>query len=110
MLYRVRVGQDDYLGSAEEVVRFMARAEGAPAREPRAYMQGIAARLAQDLGVTNLPTSDPEAFLLALSERRVIRLEAVGEPSSERADPRATLGDGPVVFGRGVKDDDIAHL
>lgn len=110
MLYRVRIGRDDYLGTPDEVLGFLLRAEGAPAQEPRAYMEGVAARLADQLGVTGLPTDDPEAFLLSLSERRVIRLEAVGEPSLERSDPRAVLGEGPVTFGKGVKDDDIPHL
>jgi hypothetical protein len=110
LLYRVRIGRDDYLGAPAEVLQFLMRAEGAPATEPRAYMRGIAARLADQLGVTGVPTDDPEAFLLSLAERRVIRLEAVGEPSHERSDPREVLGEGPVTFGHGVKDDDIPHL
>jgi hypothetical protein len=107
LLYRVRIGRDDYLGSAEEVLRYLARGEGSPARDPHAYMRAVAARLAEDLGVTDVPTDEAEAFLLALGERRVIRLETVGEPSSERHDPRSVLGEGPVTFGRGVQDGDV---
>jgi len=107
LLYRVRIGIDDYLGTPEEVLAFLMRAEGAPGRDPRSYMEGAAERLRDRMGVTDVATSTPEAFLLSLAERRVIRLEPVGEPSSERSDPRVALGDGPVVYGEGVDPDDV---
>lgn len=107
MLYRVRVGRDDYLGTAEEVVTFMLRAAGAPGADVGSFMAGVAAGLADRLGVTDLPTNTPDAFLLALSERRIIHLEALSEPSPERTDPRVALGDGPVVYGEGVEADDL---
>jgi len=107
LLYRVRVGRDDYLGTAEEVVAFMMRAEGAPGADPQAFMDGVAARLGEHLGVNDLPTSAAEPFLLSLAERRIIRLEQVGEPHAERTDPRLALGDGPVVYGEGVSEDDL---
>ncbi len=107
MLYRVRIGRDDYLGTAEEVVAFMMRAEGAPGADPSSFMSGVAARLREHMGVTDVATSAPEAFLLSLAARRVIQLEQVGEPSPERTDPRVALGDGPVVYGAGVSEDDL---
>jgi hypothetical protein len=45
-LYRVRVARDDYLGSADEVLTFLRRAQGAPAGDARAYMTSVARRLA----------------------------------------------------------------
>ncbi|MFM8979186.1 MAG: hypothetical protein ACKOSS_01795 [Planctomycetia bacterium] len=107
MLYRVRIGQDDYLGTPEEVLAFMMRAQGAPPGGPTAYMEGIARRLAGELGVPGIATSGAEAFLLSLAERRVARVEPVGEPSQERHDPHAVLGEGPVTLGRGVSADDL---
>ncbi len=107
MLYRVRIGRDDYLGTAEEVVAFMMRAEGAPGADPPTFMCGVAARLRERLGVPDVATDAAEPFLLSLAARRVIHLEQVGEPSPERTDPQVALGDGPVVFGKGVSEDDI---
>jgi len=107
LLYRVRIGRDDYLGTADDVVGFMMRAQGAPAGDRRAYMEGIAQRLADQMGVPGIATSGTEAFLLSLAERRVVRLEAVGEPSSERHDPQALLDEGPITFGEGVSPDDL---
>jgi hypothetical protein len=106
-LYRVRVARDDYLGSADEVLTFLRRAQGAPAGDARAYMTSVARRLADELGVTEIPTHDAEAFLLALAARRVIALERVSEPSGERVDPREALGDGPLVYGANVDPDDV---
>jgi hypothetical protein len=70
-------------------------------------MSGVARRLAAEMGVTDIPTDDAEAFLLALAARRVIRLERGEEPSAERVDPRAALGDDPVVYGEGVRPEDL---
>jgi hypothetical protein len=106
-LYRVRVARDDYLGTADEVLAFMRRAQGAPPGDARAYMRGVAERLVGGMGVTEIPTHDAEAFLLALAARRLIRIEKVAEPSGERVDPREALGDGPVVYGAGVNPDDV---
>jgi hypothetical protein len=107
VLYRVSLGRDEYLGSAAEVVAFLARGEGSPDREPRAYMRAVAARLARDMGLAAVPTHDPEAFLEALAERKVLRLEPANEPSSERVDRETALGHGPVAFSEGVDPDDV---
>lgn len=107
VLYRVRVGRDDYLGTPDEVLAFLQRAQGAPPGGARAYMAGVARRLATEMGITEIPTHDAQAFLLALAARRVIRLEQVAEPARERMDPRAALGDGPVVYGEGVRPEDV---
>ena len=107
MLYRVTVGRDEYLGDADEIVAFMATAEGAPASTPTAFMAGVARRLRDQMGVTGIATDDTDAFLLALSEQRLIRLENASEPLSERVDMETALGDGPVVYGEGVEPDDV---
>jgi hypothetical protein len=107
MLYRVRVGRDEYLGAADEVVAWMARAEGAPGADPRTYMEGVAARLRERMGVEGVPTSDPVAFLEALRERRVLPIERQREPSDERADPQRVLDEGPVTLGEGVDPGDV---
>ena len=107
MLYRVTIGRDDYLGTADEVLAFMRRAQGAPGSDVFSFMEGVAARLRDQLGVTGLPTSSPEGSLLALAERRLVRVEQVSEPNTEPIDPRIALGDGPVVYGEGVDPDDI---
>jgi hypothetical protein len=107
MLYRVRVGRDEYLGTAAEVVGFLARAQGAPDADPRAYMEGAAARLRERLGIEGVPTDDPVAFLEALAERRVLPVERRREPSDERVDPRRLLADGPVTLGEGVDAGDL---
>lgn len=107
MLFRVTVGRDEYLGTAEEVLAFLARGQGSPAREPRAYMRAVAARLAQELGLKAVPVHEPEAFLRALAERRVLRLEPLSEPSSDRVDRETALGTGPVAFSEGVDPDEV---
>lgn len=111
-LYKVTIGEDSYLGTPEEVIAFMARAEGAPggdddAHDAVAYMEGIAARVAERLDVTGIPTDDPAAFLEALHDRGVIRVEIQGMPSDERTDPEDVLGDGPIAFGPDVDPRDV---
>lgn len=110
MLYRVKIGEDDYLGRAEEVVAFMARAEGAPGDDPTSYMEGVAARLKEQLGVEGIDTSDPALFLDALDERGVISVETFPEPSDDRVSPADALGDGPVTLGEGVDPHDVDPL
>ena len=107
MLYRVTLGRDEYLGTAADVVTFLARGDGSPAREPRAYMRAVAARLERDMGLAAIPTTDPEAFLLALAEKQVLRVEPASEPSSERVDRETALGHGPVAFSEGVDPDEV---
>jgi hypothetical protein len=107
MLYRVRIGQDAYLGSADEVVAFLARTEGAPGRDARSYMEGVAKRLRERLGKEGIRTSDARAFLESLAASGVIVVETQPEPSDERVDPRETLGDGPIAYGKGVDPRDI---
>jgi hypothetical protein len=107
MLFRVTLGRDEYLGTAEEVVAFLAQSQGSPAREPRAYMRAVAARLTRDMGLEAVPVDAPEPFLRALAERRVLRLEPLSEPSSDRVDRETALGHGPVAFSEGVDPDDV---
>jgi hypothetical protein len=109
-LYRVVVGRDEYLGTPEEVVGWMSRAEGAPAGGPEAYMRGIAARVGERSRGVRIDVSEPLAFLESLSSAGLLRLEARGEPSSERVDPRAAVGKGPVALGADVDPDDLEHL
>jgi len=107
VLYRVTIGEDQYLGTAEEVVAFMARAEGAPGHDVRSYMEGVARRLQRQLDVEGIDTSDEIAFLLTLSEKGVLPIEELPEPSDERVDPADAIGDGPVAYGPGVDPDDV---
>ncbi len=107
MLVRVTLGRDEYLGTPEEVVAFMAHAEGSPDPEPAAYMRLVAQRLAARMGLADVPTGDARAFLEALAARRVLTLAPVNEPSRERTDPRVALDQGPLVFGEGVEADDL---
>ena len=106
MLYHVIIGEDEYLGTAEEVVRFMARAEGAPGHDIHSYMEGVAQRLGKQLEVDGIDPSDEVAFLLSLKEKGVLSIEELEEPSGERVDPEKALGDGPVGLGPGVDPDD----
>lgn len=106
-LYKVTIGQDVYLGTAEEVVQFMARAEGAPGDDLPSFMQGVAERVEQRLAVTGIPTDDPQEFLEALQEKRIARVEVQGMPSDEMANPDDVLGDGPLAFGPDVDPRDI---
>ena len=102
-LYKVTIGEDVYLGTPEEVVRFMASADGAPVAEDlQTYMVGIAARIAERLDVSGVPTDDPQAFLEALQAAHVLRVEIQGAPSDQRSDPGEVLGDGPITFGDDV--------
>ena len=110
MLYRVKIGVDEYLGRAEEVVDFMARAEGAPGDDRATYMEGVAKRLREQLELEDVDTSDPAAFLDSLDEHGVIPIETIAEPSDERVSPEEVLGDGPVTLGEGVDPHDIDPL
>ena len=107
MLYRVIIGEDEYLGTADEVVAFMARGEGAPGHDVASYMQGVARRLARQLEVDDIDTSDAVAFLHSLREKGVLPIEEIPEPSDERVDPQEALGEGPVGLGPGVDPDDV---
>src|SRR5262245_19552266 len=107
MLYRVRIGRDEYLGTAEEVLGFLVRAEGAPGRDAASYMAGVAARLVERFGPPRVPTHDAAAFLDAIRERGVISVETFPESSDERVDNETALGDGPVVYGKGVRPEDV---
>ncbi len=110
MLYRVRIGQDDYLGRAEEVVAFMAQAEGAPGDDIDSYMEGAARRLKEQMGIDGIATSDPAAFLDSLDEHGVVPVQTFEEPSDDRVSPEEALGDGPVTLGEGVDPHDIDPL
>jgi hypothetical protein len=106
-LYRVTIGEDQYLGTAEEVVAFMARAEGAPGHDVKSYMEGVARRLRRELEVEDIDTTDEVGFLVTLSERGVLPIEELAEPSGERIDPEQALGEGPIAYGPGVDPNDV---
>jgi hypothetical protein len=110
MLYKVKVGVDEYLGTPEEVVSWMARAEGAPSGGTDAYMRGIARRLRAQMGIEVVDVSSPLAFLSSLGEANVLSVEERPEASSERLDRSEidrTLGDGPVAYGKDVDPSDL---
>ncbi|MDA1195158.1 MAG: hypothetical protein O2894_08225 [Planctomycetota bacterium] len=107
MLYKVTIGQDVYLGTAEEVVAYMMRAEGAGGSDVSSYMIATAARLAERLDILGIDASDEVAFLDALRERGVLAIEVFEEPSERRSDPRDAVGDGPVAYGPGVNPHDV---
>ena len=102
MLYKISINEDVYLGTAEEVVRFMMKADGAPSGGVGAYMQALAARLAERLDVASLDVSDETAFLESLRESGVVPVEVLDEPSTQRVSPEEAVGDGPVAYGPGV--------
>ena len=110
MLYRVRIGEDDYLGRAEEVVAFMAKAESAPGDDLDSYMEGVAHRLAEQMGIEGIPAEDPALFLDALDEKGIISVQTFAEPSDDRVSPEDALGDGPVTLGEGVDPHDVEKL
>lgn len=107
MLYKVTVGRDVYLGSPEEVVLWMSKAEGAPPGGPVAYMRAVAKRLAAHGGGVAVDTSGPDGFLTSLAQARLVRLEPRRESSAERVDTKALLDEGPVAFGDDVDVDDL---
>ncbi len=110
MLYKVVVGRDEYLGSPEEVVRWMSRAEGAPRGDDlAAYMAGIAARTAERTQAPRVDASSPLAFLRSLAAAGLLRLEERPEPSRKRSRPDEAL-EGPVVFGEGVEPEDLEGI
>jgi hypothetical protein len=100
-LYRVRLGRDDYMGTAEEVVTFMSCAVGAPGRDADSYMREVARSLGERMGVSVDPRT-PEAFLDSLGEGGIARVERLEAPSEERTPPGEVLGEGPIVYGKGV--------
>lgn len=86
----------------------MAKAEGAPAGGPAAYMRGVAARIAERLDDgAPVDVSSPDAFLTSLADAGLLRMEERPEASTERVDPKEALGEGPVAFGEDV---DVADL
>ena len=107
MLYKVRIGEDVYLGSAEEVVAFMMKADGAPAGDMKAYMTAMAARVAEHMDISGIDTADPVSFLESLGEKGVVPVETQKEPSKQRVDPKEALGDGPVMLGPDVEPEDV---
>jgi hypothetical protein len=108
MLYKVKVGVDEYLGTPEEVVSWMARAEGAPPGGTDGFMRGIARRLRAKMGIEVVDVSSPLAFLSSLAEAGVLTAEERPEASSERLDRAGidrALGEGPIAFGKDVDPD-----
>ena len=103
MMYRVNIGQDEYIGSADEVVEFLRRTEGAPASENAAeYMRSVAHRLHSAMDIDDIDVTSPEAFLDSLAARRVLRISVGPEPSTDRVSAEEALGDGPIAYGPGV--------
>lgn len=108
MLYKVRIGRDEYLGTPEEVVAWMARVPGAPGDgTPAGYMAALAARLARAGRREPIDHSSALAFLLSLEEAGWARISERSEASPERVDPSEALGEGPVAFGDDVDYDDL---
>ncbi len=107
VLYRVKIGEDEYIGTAEEVVGFMAQNVGAPGHDVETYMRGIAIRLRETMGIVGIETTDAVSFLETLRLENVLPVEEVGEPSEVRHDPEEVLGEGPVVYGPGVDPGDL---
>ncbi len=106
-LYRIQIGQDRYVGTAEEVVAFMAQAEGAPSSEPAAYMEAVAKRVHEQMGIDGIAASDAVAFLDSLADRGVVKAEVFGLPSRERHDRDEVLGDGLISFSSDVDPADV---
>ncbi len=114
MLYKVKIGRDEYLGRAEEVVAWMSRAKGAPSGGKggvRAYMEGIAARAAERVDGATLDPSSHTAFLESLKDAGLAEVEERPEASSERLEPKEVFGgearDAPLTLGEGVDLDDL---
>lgn len=106
MLYRVMIGEDEYIGTADEVVQYMANNDGAPGHDVTSYIAGVVERLRKE-EVTGISDEDPVAFLLTLKEKGILPIEELEEPSDERVDPQEALGDGPVGIGKGVDPEDL---
>ena len=106
-LYRIQIGQDRYVGTAAEVVAFMARADGAPGSDATTYMEAVAKRVHEQLGIDGIAVSDPAAFLDSLSDRGVVKAEVFGLPSKERHDRDEVLGDGLISFSSDVDPADV---
>lgn len=105
---KVTVGQDVYLGTAEEVVGWMSKADGAPPGDLPAYMRGIAARVARaSPKAPPIDVDDPEAFLESLADAGFLQLDERAEASKERVDPKSLLDEGPVAFGGKVSLEDL---
>jgi hypothetical protein len=108
VLYKVRIGRDEYLGTPEEVVLWMARVPGAPGDgTPAGYMAGIAARVAAAGGGEEIDVSSELDFLKSLEAAGWARMSERSEASRDPVDPEDALGDGPVAFGDDVDYDDL---
>lgn len=107
-LYRVRVGRDEYIGTADEVLGFLVRAEGSPASDPAGYMRAVAAKVQEAFGGVVIDTEDAMSFLESLAKHRVLAVEAFGEPSDAPVDPAEVLrGEPMVVYGPDVDPGDV---
>jgi hypothetical protein len=107
MLWKVNVGRDQYLGTPEEVVSFMAKAKGAPPGGPAAFMRGVAKRLERGGRGAPVDVSDAAAFLASLAAAGVLTIEERPEASRERVAPSDALGDGPIAYGKDVDPDEL---
>lgn len=112
MLCKVTVGRDVYVGTPDEVVGFLARADGAPgggivSDGHAAYMEGVAARLRTHGRHVPVDRTSPEAFLRSLAAAGLLTYEPRGEPDEARVDVRDVLGDRPVGFSGKVRAEDL---
>jgi hypothetical protein len=108
VLMKVTVGQDVYLGTADEVVLWMSKAEGAPPGDLPGYMRGIAARVARaSPHAPAIDVADAESFLESLADAGFVQLDERTEASRERVDPKTLLDEGPVAFGGKVSLEDL---
>ena len=107
MLYKVKVARDEYLGTPEEVVAWMAKAEGSPGRGADAFMRGVAERARGSGRGEPVEVSSPAAFLASLAKAGLATVEERPEASRERVAPSEALGDGPIAYGKGVEPGDV---
>src|SRR5205814_1443198 len=100
--------RDEYLGTPEQVVQWMSRAEGAPDGGSDAYMRGVRDRVARSGSDAEIDVTSAIAFLESLRDARLLRLEERRESSTERVAPKEVLDEGPVAFGDSVTLEDLA--
>lgn len=105
-LYRVDIGEDCYIGTADEVVAFMRKADGAPDGTRDDYMRGVAQRVAELTSRGPIDTSSAAAFLESLAANGIARVSVGDAPSDERADPADVLKDG-YAYGPDVDPRDL---
>lgn len=109
-LWRCAIGEDVYIGTADEIVAFMAKAVGAPPGDGERYMRGIATRVRERLDLGPVDTEDADSFLESLAALGLVRLAPMSAPSEERVDVGAFVGDRPFAFDGGLGLDELGDL